>query len=153
MDHDKMMQIIHDVFAASMPRLAPGDDESTRRALEMLYGVELESVGSAFRVLDIGCGNGAQTLRLAAELGRRVTAVDDHQPYLDELKRRAEAQGLAERIETRCADMKGLDLGGETFDLGTCPPSDGQPPGPLSGFWTSSDGRSLPFSSRCSRSA
>ena len=42
MDHDKMMQIIHDVFDASMPRLAPGDDESTRRALEMLYGAGLE---------------------------------------------------------------------------------------------------------------
>ena len=36
MDHEKMMQIIHEVFDASLPRLAPGDDESTRRALEML---------------------------------------------------------------------------------------------------------------------
>ena len=117
MDHDKMMQIIHDVFDASMPRLAPGDDESTRRALKILYGVGLESVGEEFRVLDIGCGNGAQTLRVAAELGCTVTAVDNHQPYLDELERRADAQGLADRIETRCADMKGLDLGGETFNL------------------------------------
>ena len=73
MDHDKMMQIIHDVFDASMPRLAPGDDESTRRALEMLYGAGLEGAGEEFRVLDIGCGNGAQTLRLAAELRCRVT--------------------------------------------------------------------------------
>ncbi len=117
MDHDKMMKIIHDVFDASLPRLAPGDDESTRRALKMLYGVELESVGEDFRVLDIGCGNGAQTLRLAAELGSRVTAVDNHQPYLDELERRAEAQDLADLIETSCADMDGLDLGSETFDL------------------------------------
>jgi len=117
MGPDKMMQIMHDVFDASLSRLAPGDDQSTRRALEMLYGVGLEGVGEEFRVLDIGCGNGAQTLRLAAELGGRVTAVDNHQLYLDELERRAEAQGLADRIETRCADMKGLDLGGETFNL------------------------------------
>jgi ubiquinone/menaquinone biosynthesis C-methylase UbiE len=117
MDHDKMMQIIHDVFDPTLPRLAPGDDESTRRALEILYGVGLEGVGEKFRTLDIGCGNGAQTLRLATELEGRVTAVDNHQPYLDELERRAEARGLADRIETRCADMKGLDLGGETFDL------------------------------------
>lgn len=117
MDHDKMMRIIHDVFDPSLPRLAPGDPQSTRRALEMLYGEGFESVGEDFRVLDIGCGNGSQTLRLATELGGKVTAVDDHQPYLDELNRRAEAQGLADMIETRCADMNELDLGGETFDL------------------------------------
>jgi cyclopropane fatty-acyl-phospholipid synthase-like methyltransferase len=93
MDHDKMMQIIHDVFDPSLPRLAPGDNESTRRALEMLYGAGLEGAHEEFRVLDIGPGNGAQTLRLAAELGCRVTAVDNHQPHLDELERRAEAQG------------------------------------------------------------
>lgn len=117
MDHEKMMRVIHDVFDPSLPRLAPGDDASTRRALETLYGPGLESVGDDFRVLDIGCGNGSQTLRLAAELGCRVTAVDNHRPYLEELERRAGAQGLADRIETRCADMNGLDLAGETFDL------------------------------------
>lgn len=117
MDHDKIMQAIHDIFDPSLPRLAPGDDQSTRRGLEMLYGAGLEGTGEKFRVLDIGCGNGAQTLRLAAELGGKVTAVDNHQLYLDELERRAAAQGMADRIETRCEDMKGLDLGGETFDL------------------------------------
>jgi len=117
MNHDKMMRIIHDVFDPSLPRLAPGDDASTRRALEMLYGAGLEGAMEGFRVLDIGCGNGAQTLRLAAELHCGVTAVDDHRPYLDELERRAAAQGLADLIETRCADMNGLDLGGATFDL------------------------------------
>ena len=44
MDHDKMMRILHDVFDASLPRLAPGDEESTRRGLEMLYGTGLEGV-------------------------------------------------------------------------------------------------------------
>lgn len=117
MDHDKLMRIIHDVFHPSLPRLGPGDGKSTRRALEMLYGKGLEGLGKEFRVLDLGCGNGAQTLHLAAALPGRVTAVDDHQPYLDELERRARAQGLADRIETRCADMSGLDLKGETFDL------------------------------------
>jgi SAM-dependent methyltransferase len=117
MNHDKMMRILHDVFDPSLPRLAPGDDLSTRRALEILYGPGLAGAGEAVRVLDIGCGNGAQTLRLAAELGAEVTAVDNHQPYLDELERRARARGLAHRIETRCADMSGLDLAGATFDL------------------------------------
>jgi len=117
MEHDKMMRIIHDVFSPALPRLAPGDDASTRRALEMLYGPELAGVGEDFRALDMCCGNGAPTLRLAAELGCRVTAVDNHRPYLDELERRAKAQGLDGRITTRCADMMELDFGNETFDL------------------------------------
>ena len=51
-----MMQIIHDVLDASLLRLAPGDDQSTRRALEMLYGAGLKGIGEDLRVLDIGCG-------------------------------------------------------------------------------------------------
>jgi len=117
MNHEKMMQVIHDVFHPSLPRLAPGDDASTRKALEILYGTDLTGVGEGFKVLDIGCGNGAQTLRLAAELGCKVKAVDNHQLYLDELDRRAAAQGLANQVETRYADMVGLDLPGETFNL------------------------------------
>jgi ubiquinone/menaquinone biosynthesis C-methylase UbiE len=117
MNSDKILEIIHDVFDPSLPRLAPGDDQSTRRALETLYGPGLEGADEGFSVLDIGCGNGAQTMRLAAELGCRVTAVDNHRPYLEELEGRARAKGLAGRIETRCADMNGLDLGGQTFDL------------------------------------
>jgi hypothetical protein len=45
MDRDKMMQIVHDVFDARLPRLAPGDDESARRAPKIPYGIGLESVG------------------------------------------------------------------------------------------------------------
>ena len=85
-----------------MLRLAPGDDESTRCALEMIYGAGLECIGEGFRVLDIGCGNGAQTLRLAAELGCKVTAVDNHQPYLDELERRAASRSRHDPKRDRC---------------------------------------------------
>jgi ubiquinone/menaquinone biosynthesis C-methylase UbiE len=117
MNHEKMMQIFYEIYGTPLPRLAPGDGESTRRALQMLYGADLRSLDEEFRVLDIGCGTGAQTLHLAAELGGRVTAVDNHQPYLDELARRAAAQGLTDRIEIHCSDMNGLDLGDEKFDL------------------------------------
>ena len=117
---EKTMQAFHAVFHPSLPRLAPGDDRSTRRALESLYGPDLAAAGTGGRppaILDIGCGNGAQTLHLAAELGGRVTAVDNHAPFLAELERRAAARGLADRVATRCADMHGLEPGRTDFDL------------------------------------
>lgn len=114
---EKTMKVFYEVFDASLPRLAPGDDGSTRRALEALYGPELAGAGAGLRVLDMGCGTGTQTLRLATELDCRVTAVDNHAPYLAELHRRAVERGLTDRIETRCADMKEMNPGNEEFDL------------------------------------
>jgi cyclopropane fatty-acyl-phospholipid synthase-like methyltransferase len=113
--NEEMLKALYQIFDPSLPRLAPGDNLSTRRALTALFGSSPPRPG--LQVLDIGCGNGAQSLRLVAELGCHVTAVDIHAPYLAELERRAAAQGLAGRITTHCADMIGLDLEGRTFDL------------------------------------
>jgi len=120
MNFEKIMQALHEIFDPSLPQLAPGDTASTRRALEVLYGPDLgvlDDAGEGFTALDIGCGNGRQTLRLAAELKRPVLATDNWQPYLDELNRRAQEQGVADLVETHCADMAKLDFGGRTFDL------------------------------------
>jgi serine/threonine-protein kinase HipA len=114
---EKTMKVFYDVYGAPLPRLSPGDDRSTRRALEILYGDDFVPPGPDFRVLDVGCGNGTPTLRLAAELGARVTAVDNHRPYLEELERRAEARGLSHLVETRCEDMKTLAIPDGTCDL------------------------------------
>ena len=37
MNHDKMMNAIHEIFDPALPRLAPGDDAVTRRALDLLF--------------------------------------------------------------------------------------------------------------------
>lgn len=117
MNHDKMMNAIHEIFDPALPRLAPGDDAVTRRALDLLFDGGLGRLSSDFRVLDVGCGNGSQTLCLARELGCRVTALDNHQPYLDELQRRAQAEGLSHLIQLRCADMNTLGDGEGEYDL------------------------------------
>jgi SAM-dependent methyltransferase len=69
------------------------------------------------RVLDIGCGTGAQTLRLARHLDGTIVAVDNHQPYLDELKSRARVEGLAEKILPSLKDMETLGEEDGVFDL------------------------------------
>lgn len=94
-----------------LPREAPGDDESTLRAFRLM-----QAVPDAARILDVGCGPGAQTVALARYSQATVTAVDTHQPFLDELKRRAVAAGVAERVNTVQASMFALDFD-EPFDV------------------------------------
>ncbi len=97
---------------AGLPREGPGDDASTERALRLLPELPAQP-----RILDVGCGPGAQTLALARHTHGIVTAVDLHQPFLDELMRRALAAGLAESVQPRCASMDALTFEPESFDL------------------------------------
>jgi ubiquinone/menaquinone biosynthesis C-methylase UbiE len=83
-----------------LPREGPGDDESTRRAFSMMKGLP-----TAPTILDIGCGTGPQTLALARLTDAHITAVDTHQPFLDELARKAAQAGLAERVQWRNMSM------------------------------------------------
>jgi ubiquinone/menaquinone biosynthesis C-methylase UbiE len=98
---------------SGLPREGPGSDASTRRALRCVAGLLSDSP----RILDIGCGSGMQTLVLAAETRGFVTAIDRHQPFLDELNRRAARAGLADRITTVRASMDTLDFPDASFDL------------------------------------
>ena len=69
-------------------------------------------------ILDIGCGTGMQTTELARICPEcRITAVDVHQPYLDDLARRAAAAGVGERITTVWASMDNLPFRDATFDV------------------------------------
>ncbi len=79
---------------SGLPRQGPGNDDSTLRALSICSRLPDKPV-----VLDIGCGPGMQTLALARALDTSIVAVDIHEEYLEELKIRADAAGLGERIE------------------------------------------------------
>jgi SAM-dependent methyltransferase len=100
------------ILHQGLPREGPGADGCTREALGRLPALPREPV-----VLDLGCGTGRQTLVLAKALNARVTAVDLHQPFLDQLNRSATAQGLAHLIETRCTDFGALDFPPGSVDL------------------------------------
>lgn len=98
---------------SGLPRESPGDDASTAHAAQIVAPY----LPSCPAVLDIGCGPGAQTLVVARETGGIVTAIDTHQPFLDELTRRAKAAGLKDRIRTSQADMRKLPFAPQSFDL------------------------------------
>lgn len=95
-----------------LPRQGPGSDATTRRLLSFAGPLP-----SRPRALDLGCGPGRVSLLLAAEAGARVTAVDLHEPFLDELRQAAAARGLGDAISAVSADMAELPYPDGSFDL------------------------------------
>lgn len=106
-DHDAFFALHH-----GLPRQGPGSDATTRRLLSFAGPLP-----SRPRALDLGCGPGRVSLLLAAEAGARVTAVDLHEPFLDELRRAAAARGFSGSISVQTADMAELPYPDGAFDL------------------------------------
>jgi SAM-dependent methyltransferase len=121
MDSNELPAFFHEIFDPSLPRLNPGDEASTLRALNMFRSVRSAGEGQTAlrfgRILDLGCGCGGQTFTLARHTQGPILALDNHQAYLDELRRRAQAAGLAGRIQTVLRDMRTLTADDGPFDL------------------------------------
>jgi len=96
-----------------LPRQGPGSNECTRKAFSML-----NDLPDRPEILDIGCGGGMQTIELARICQNcHITAVDIHQPYLDDLAAKAEAAGVGDRITTVRASMDDLPFEDAAFDV------------------------------------
>jgi serine/threonine-protein kinase HipA len=95
-----------------LPRQGPGSDACTREALR-----RLGALPAAPRVLDLGCGSGRAALVLADALRTKVVAVDNHQPFLDQLRATARERALEHLIEARCADMAAPGVPAGSIDL------------------------------------
>lgn len=94
-------------------REAPGSEESTARALKKVVLNDEEK-----RIIDIGCGPGDQTIILAKTFrDARIIAVDTHEPFLDELVKRADEARVLDRIEPLKVSMSDLPFPDEHFDL------------------------------------
>ena len=111
---DETMTLGEQIFWAihsDLPREGPGDDESTLRAFAML-----KDLPTSPKILDIACGAGPQTLALARNTQAVITAVDNHQPFLDGLARRAAKSGMADKIRVQNMSMFELSFP-EQFDV------------------------------------
>lgn len=95
-----------------LPREAPGSNESTTRAFQMLKHLPEQP-----SILDIGCGPGMQTLQLAKLTEGKIIALDRNEAFLHDLERRKKAAGIGDRIETMLGDMFALPFSAEKFDL------------------------------------
>lgn len=94
-------------------RQGPGSEKDTLKALSFVD----TSGDTPLRVVDMGCGTGAQTITLAQNLRGSITAVDLFPAFLAKLMQRAESCALQAAIETREADMNAPGFSEHEFDL------------------------------------
>ncbi len=68
------------------------------------------------RVLDVGCGWGGFPLWAATKYGANVVGITLSPPQAEKARQRAEAAGVADRVEIRVMDYRDIAATGEKFD-------------------------------------
>lgn len=108
---ERQWEVFYDVHC-DLPREGPGGEQSTRIAYSCIRNIPKRPI-----ILDIGCGPGAQTACLAELSKGEIFAVDNHVPFINQLKKLLEARGLSEVVHPAIADMRNLKYNNETFDI------------------------------------
>jgi ubiquinone/menaquinone biosynthesis C-methylase UbiE len=100
-------------FHLNSHRLAPGSDDHTMQAFDLTGFSRNEHL----KILDIGCGTGAQTLALLHHTNAEITAVDNSISLLVKMEERAVDAGFENRISPLFGNMSEIPLDEATFDL------------------------------------
>lgn len=112
--NDDFWKYFHEIYE-DLPRQGPASTATTERALGML-----PPLTAASRILDLGCGTGAQTMDLARACPASIVAVDIHGPFVERLNARARELGLADRVTGVVGDMGDLAYPDASFDVVWC---------------------------------
>lgn len=99
-------------LSAGLPRQGPGSTEATLRALSMVGRLPARP-----RILDIGCGPGAQTIDLARATGGEIVALDNRRRFLDEMVARAAKAGVGSQVKPVFRSMFEMNFADPSFDL------------------------------------
>jgi len=105
------MEYFYELFCG-LPRGGPGDNTLTRKAFGCLKNLPPNPL-----ILDIGCGHGMQTLELAKISQGTIFALDNHQPFLDILMKKAIREGFEKRIIPKNQSMLEMNFKDGTFDV------------------------------------
>jgi ubiquinone/menaquinone biosynthesis C-methylase UbiE len=108
---DREMKHIFFELHHHLPREGPGRNKYTEKAYHMLPPIEKP------KILDIGCGPGEPTILLAKLSKGTVIGMDIHQPYLDELERKAKKANLTSQVQILNQSLFEMDFPQESFDI------------------------------------
>jgi SAM-dependent methyltransferase len=113
--HD-FTDIDHSAESTYVAALEAFDALPLLRELKAL-AIERTAVGPGRRVLDVGCGFGLETLRLARLVapGGEVTGIDLSEDFIAEARRRAAAAGLD--VDLAAGDAQQLPYPDDAFDV------------------------------------
>lgn len=98
-------------FFRQMERQGPGSDEVTLRALSIIeesFKEEGSSPAPFYRIADMGCGTGGQSMTLARNSSARITAFDIFPGMIETLNLRVSERGLHDRVRGVVASMDNI---------------------------------------------
>ncbi|WP_256295985.1 class I SAM-dependent methyltransferase [Haloarchaeobius salinus] len=106
-----------DVFHGTERFFGPSYGANLLDWIEALDGVD-EALTAGGRIVDVGCGHGAPTIRMAeAYPDSTVVGIDYHASSVAVARERAETAGVADRVDFEVATAR--EYGGTDYDLVT----------------------------------
>ena len=96
--------------------LHPVDEFHIRGTVATKELIQLSDFTSNMHILDVGCGVGGSTRRLAHETGCFVTGVDLSTEYIDAAQRLTQLLGMQERVNFHAASALDLPFEDNRFD-------------------------------------
>lgn len=98
-------------FETAKDRVRERLTKFTTKAFQMLPKMDKP------RILDVGCGSGVPTLKLAELSKGHVTALDIDENAIDRLNRKIKESGLSGRVKAIGLSMSDMDFPKESFDI------------------------------------
>jgi SAM-dependent methyltransferase len=105
-----------ELSTVTLDDLKPVDEFHIRGEVATRELIELSGFTPDMHILDVGCGIGGSTRRLAHETGCRVTGIDLSDEYIDTAQRLTQLLKLQERVKFHAASALSLPFDDDTFD-------------------------------------
>lgn len=105
-----------DLSKVTLDDLQPVDEFHIRGDAATRELIDLAGFTPDMHILDVGCGIGGSTRRLAHETGCRVTGIDLSEEYIDVSRRLTELLGMQDRVDFLACSALDLPFDDHSFD-------------------------------------